>query len=158
LVDADLPREGIAVGDRVFYNARDATDPQSAVVAEGVVDAVEQSTFTVRFADTLDQDPFTEQFEGRIERGGTLQHHLTAFLDGLQGMMNAEPGQPTLQSFVRDLAALTGVDVDDIGATSVGTGDDRVLQFTATFDPSPMTFSVPLNLGLDIPDLDLQNT
>jgi hypothetical protein len=107
----NLLEAGVAIGDTVSYRSGGDT-------VQGEIEAVTPDGFVVRFAKAQSQTPAaTPDF--RIQRAGSLQHQLEAFVDGLRTMFEGGlplptlaqgiPAVPTLQGLIQSLAEVLGI-------------------------------------------------
>ena len=120
----------------------------------------------VRFAKAQSQTPAANP-DFRIQRAGSLQHQIEAFVDGLRTvfegglpeltLLQGIPAAPTLQGLIETLAEVLGIKPEDaiekLGVTSTGSGVDRVIQFAPEFNPAAITFNKKLDFGTAIPGL-----
>ena len=155
----NLLEGGVAIGDTVVYRS-DGSNVQ------GEIEAVTPGGFVVRFAKARSQTPDADP-SFRIQRRGSLQHQLEAFVDGLRTVFEGGlpvptlaqgiPAVPTLQGLIETLAEVLGIKpkdaIEKLGVTSTGSGVDRVIQFAPEFNPAAITFDKKLDFGTAIPGL-----
>ena len=148
----NLQSSDVAIGDTVTYKDTGNVDKQGAIAS------LDGGQMTISFDGTLTQTPNATTPNFRIQRTGSLQHHLQSILGDLSNPLTIQSKIPTLQSLVRKLAQQLGVNVDTIGLTTSGSGDSRVIEITPTFNLDPITFSQSLDLGAGIPGLEFTAT
>ena len=144
IIDNDLLKAGIGVGDTVEYAGIDSMMPTTFT---GEIDRVDVDQFTVSFNSSVDQDPDTVSPLFKIQPSGSLKDRLRSSLGPLTDITRASIEFPTLQSLVRELAEIAGVDANTIPINSSVSGADRVIEMTLPFDPDPMIFSRRLDLS-----------
>src|SRR5262249_47607919 len=59
----------------------------------------------------------------------------------------------TVQDVIGRLAQLTGIQLEDFGLTSTGTGANRTIQFAVNFDPDPIKLHTTLDFGSQLAGL-----
>jgi hypothetical protein len=149
LPGSNLVAEGVKVGDQVIYQTT------AGAPLQGTIDAIDGSTFTVRYAAGLDQAPDPNNPSFQIQRTSSLGDVLRNAVGNLDDPNQAPLQFPTLQEMLRGLAVQLGVPEDQVDQVlqvgyDTGTG---VLTITPTFSPGPFTFSLPLDFGAAVPGL-----
>jgi Ca2+-binding RTX toxin-like protein len=143
----DLAASGVSVGDTLDYNTAGGRKT-------GTISATSGDEITVRFDATATQTP-VGPYGISVNRGGSMTRALRGALGELAVPARLRNVAPSLQSFIDELQQITG---SAVTMTTSGTGASRVVQFAAHFDPSPINFSVPLDLGSLIPGLAITGT
>ena len=143
----DTAASGVSVGDTLDYNTAGGRKT-------GTISAVSGDAITVRFDAGLAQTP-VGPLAISINRAGSLTHELHAAFGELAVPARLREVAPSLQSFIAELEQITG---SPVTITASGTGASQVVQFAAHFAPSPVNFSVPLDLGSLIPGLTITGT
>lgn len=137
----DLGEAGVAVGRTVEYRT-------GAVTRQGVVEAVTETSFTVRpaAAGTL---PAADATFFRVLRPGTIADQVNGFFGNLDFTV------PTLQEMIQSLGEKLGIDLIS-KVTVEETGANSFLKVPLDFAPDPLTFSQDLSFEGSLPLLDLQ--
>jgi hypothetical protein len=149
LESAAALRDGIKIGDAVEYRGTDGG------FHDGVLSAVSPGQFTVRISAAASPAPDRDAPVFRFHRGGKLSDQIQGMLGDLLDPAHGAARVPTLQSLVRELARLLGVDPVAIDLRVTGRGEDRAIEFTLAFDPAPLTFSEALDFGATVSGLEL---
>src|SRR5262249_14977142 len=129
LSDINLQTSDIAAGDSVKFKNTSNAD------VTGNVDFVSDGQLIISFDQSASDVPNSSGLSRRVTRLPAIGHILTSALGDLADAQQLVNNYRTVQDLIERLSELTGIELEDFGLTSTGTGANRTIQFAVNFDP-----------------------